>query len=274
MPEFECRKPITLSVRAGGGAVEITAEDRTTAVVDVRPFDDNDAARGLAEATRVEMHGDTLTVTTPEPPGAWLWRRHARLHISARVPLDSALALKVASADLVARGRYGLVTLSIASGDGHVEHITGNANLKTASGDLSIERIDGAAHINSASGDVAIGAAGQDLNVHAASGDVRIGRADAAVKVVSASGDIDVGQVARGEARLRSASGDVTVGVAAGTGVWLDLNTSSGRARSDLSVPQRPPAAPSDADLHLHVRSMSGDITVRRAPSDFPAAAM
>lgn len=274
MPEFECRKPITLSLRAGGGAVDITAEDRTTALVDVRPFDDNDAARNLAEATRVEMHSDTLTVTTPDPPGAWLWRRHARLHIIARVPLGTALALKVASADLVARGRYGLVTVSIAAGDGYVEHITGNANLKTASGDLTVDRIDGTAHVNSASGDVAIGTAGQDLNVHAASGDVRIGRVDASVKVASASGDIDIAQIARGEARLRSASGDVTVGVAGGTGVWLDLSTSSGHARSDLSTPQPPPAAPNDADLHLHVRSMSGDITVRRAPSDFPAAAV
>lgn len=272
MPEFECPKPITVSVRAGGGAVDITAEDRPTALVEVRPYDDSDAARDLAAATRVEMHGDTLTVTTPDTPGAWLWRRHARLQITARVPLDSALALKIASADLAARGRFGLVTLTIAAGDGYLEHITGNANLKTASGDLSIERIDGTAHVNSASGDVAIGLAAQDLNVHAASGDVRIGRAGASVKVTSASGDIDIAEVARGEARLRSASGDVTVGVVTGTGVWLDLSTSSGRARSDLTVPESPPATPSAADLHLHVRSMSGDITVRRAPSGHPAA--
>jgi hypothetical protein len=271
MPEFECRKPITLSLRAGGGTVDITAEDRSTALVDVGPYDDTDAARDLAAATRVEMHGDTLTVTTPEPPGAWLWRRHARLRIAARVPRDSTLALKIASADLVARGRFGLVTLSVAAADGYVEHISGNANLKTASGDLTIDRIDGTAQINSASGDVAIGTAVQDLNVHAASGDVRIGHAGNSAKVVSASGDIDIAKAARGELRLRSASGDVTVGVAGGTGVWLDLNTSSGRARSDLSMPQTPPAAPSDADLHLHVRSMSGDITVRRTPSGHPA---
>jgi hypothetical protein len=37
-------------------------------------------------------------------------------------------------------------------------------------------------------------------------------------------------------------------------------------------MPQPPPTTPSDADLHLHVRSMSGDITVRRAPSSHPAA--
>jgi hypothetical protein len=272
MPEFDCRKPITLSLRAGGGTVDITAEDRSTARVDVEPYDDSDAARDLAAATRVELHGDTLTVTTPEPPGSWLWRRHARLRIAARVPLDSALALKISSADLLARGRFGLVTLSVASADGYVEHITGNANLKTASGDLTIDRIDGAAQVNSASGDVAIGAAVQDLNIKAASGDVRIGRAGASAKIASASGDIDVVEAVGGELRLRSASGDVTVGVAAGTGVWLDLSTSSGQARSDLPMPQSPPTVPSDADLHLHVRSMSGDITVRRAPSGQPAA--
>jgi Putative adhesin len=272
MPEFECPKPITVSLRAGGGLVDITAEERPTAHVDVSPYDETDASRDIAASTRVEMHGDTLIVTTPEPPGAWLWRRHARVRIAVRVPLDSALALKISTADLVARGRFGLVTLGMAAGDGYVEHITGNANVKTASGDVTIDRVDGTIQVNSASGDVEIGTAMQEVSVHAASGDVRIGRAASSVKVASASGDVDIVSAERGELRLRSASGDVGVGVAPGTGVWLDLNTSAGRARCDLSMPE-PPAAPGDADLYLHVRSMSGDITVGRAPSNHPAAA-
>ena len=88
MPEFECPTPITVSLRASGGLVDITAEERPTARVDVSPYDDTDASRDLAASTRIEMHGDTLTVTTPEPPGAWLWRRHARVRIAVRVPLE------------------------------------------------------------------------------------------------------------------------------------------------------------------------------------------
>ena len=45
MPEFDCPKPITVSLRAGGGTVDITAEERRTALVDVSPYDDSDAAR-------------------------------------------------------------------------------------------------------------------------------------------------------------------------------------------------------------------------------------
>ncbi len=272
MPEFDCPKPITVSLRAGGGTVDITAEERRTALVDVSPYDDSDAARDVAAAARVEMHGDTLTIAAPEPPGVWLWRRHARLRITVRVPLDCVLALKISSADLSARGRFGTVSLGTASGDGYLEHIAGAANLKTASGDVTIDRVDGAVQVNSASGDVAIGYAAADVVVHAASGDVRIGRADASVKVASASGDVDIASACRGEVRLKSASGDVSVGVAAGTGVWLDLSTTSGRARSDLSMAE-PPPSPGDADLHLHARSISGDITVRRALSDQAAAA-
>jgi hypothetical protein len=53
------------------------------------------------------------------------------------------------------------------------------------------------------------------------------------------------------------------VGVRAGTGVWLDLNTISGTTRNGLDMT----AAPSGANghqLNLRVQTISGDIGVHR----------
>jgi DUF4097 and DUF4098 domain-containing protein YvlB len=272
MREFECPKPITVSLRLGGGSVDITAEERSTAQVDITPWDDTDAARDSAHNAKVELHGDTLHIAAPESNAAWLWRRSARLRVRLRVPTGSQLALKVGSADIRAIGRYGDAHLNIASGDAYVEHVTGALNANAASGDLRVDRIDGQMRTNSASGDVSIGYVAGEANVHAASGDVAIGRADASLHVVTASGDIGIDRVSRGHVRVRSASGDVSIGVAAGTGVWLDLSTNSGDARSDLAMADAP-SNQGGADLHLQVRTMSGDIHVRRVTTDLPAAA-
>jgi hypothetical protein len=63
---------------------------------------------------------------------------------------------------------------------------------------------------------------------------------------------------------MKTASGDVSVGVAQGTSVWLDVNTTSGRARNGLDMAANPPAD-GQAQLTLAIRTASGDIDIRRA---------
>jgi hypothetical protein len=56
----------------------------------------------------------------------------------------------------------------------------------------------------------------------------------------------------------------VSIGVAAGTGVWLDLDSASGDTHSDLSMSEGT-ANPGGATLTLQVRTASGDIDVHRS---------
>ena len=73
----------------------------------------------------------------------------------------------------------------------------------------------------------------------------------------------------------QSASGDVKIGVEAGTGVWLDVNTASGSTRNELTMGADAPgatAASTGATLELRVRTASGDIDIRRVTGAFPAA--
>jgi hypothetical protein len=64
------------------------------------------------------------------------------------------------------------------------------------------------------------------------------------------------------------------VGVAAGTGVWLDVSTASGTTRNGLDMPgglAQP--GPEAAGLELKIRTASGDVDIRRVTADLPATA-
>jgi DUF4097 and DUF4098 domain-containing protein YvlB len=280
MPEFDRSTPVTVAVEGHRGNVDIDAEDRATVVADVVPLDSSDASRSAAEAAIVTLEGDALVVRTPAANGG-RWRRSANLAITVRVPTGSSLAVKTASADVHARGTYATAQVNTASGDLRVENVTGDARMESASGDVTIGRVGGALRMSSASGDLEIGDVDGDVSLNTASGDVSLRHAGASVGVDTASGDVVIGVVGRGRTDIRSASGDVGIGVAAGTGVWLDLNTLSGSTRSDLAMtgltpagdrhPQRltgdgpDPTPPTGATLELRVQTLSGDIHVRRA---------
>ena len=152
----------------------------------------------------------------------------------------------LASADISGRGRYADVDVKVASGDVEFEDVSGEADVNTASGDVQLDRV-GTAKVNSASGDVQIdeSANGADVN--------------------TASGDVELRSVAAGEVRINSASGDIEVGIAEVAAV--------GRRADTLwrhLVRARPRVRQHDRDrrrslVELKARSMSGDISVKRA---------
>lgn len=262
MYEYPAPGPITATVKLGGGALSISAEQRDTATVDVQPFDSSEASRQAAEKIKVELRGADLIVET-EDGGSWLFRRGARLRVDVRLPLDSRLHVKIASAAVRCTGRYATAAVSSASGDVYVEEATGDVTAQTASGDVAVERAGGRVKAQTASGSLDVRYAGGDLTINSASGDARVGVAGASVNANTASGDIDLGVVRQGTVKINSASGDVRVGVLAGTAVWLDLSTMSGDTSSDLNVGGGE-VPPSGSQLTLQVRTMSGDIEVHR----------
>lgn len=261
MHEFPAHSPLRLVVRLSSGAVEIVAEDRDTATVDVQPYDDRDASRDLTERTTVELRGDTLAVIAPNGSGGLL-RPSGGLRIDVRVPLDGTVEVNAASADTACRGRYARAALDSASGDILVEHVTGDAVAHTASGDVRMVRVDGALSVGGSSGDVRSERIGGRVDAKLASGDLQIGEAAADVLAKTASGDVRIGSATRGTVQVVTASGDVGVGVRAGTGVWLDLSTVSGTTRNGIDMSGG--GAGAEHQLTLQLRTVSGDIDVHR----------
>jgi DUF4097 and DUF4098 domain-containing protein YvlB len=271
MYEFDRSTPVTIALRVQGGQVEITAEERSTIEVEVTPLNGSDHSREAADRTRVVLEDDTLLVQVPGSD-YWQWRRSPKLGITIRVPAGSALAGKSAAADIRAAGVYSVVQLNVASADVEVDQVTGDALLDAASGDLSIARVGGGLRIKSSSGTLRIGDVSGDVMADTASGDIHMASGNGSLKAKSASGDIEVGLLREGVAKISTASGDVRVGIATGTGVWLDLDTASGKSTSDLTSHGDVPPSDKPTNLELRVRTASGDIHVHRALNNLKVA--
>ncbi|GIF36927.1 DUF4097 family beta strand repeat-containing protein [Actinoplanes xinjiangensis] len=263
MYEYARTEPVTVSLRALSGRVDVEAGPHETIQVDVTPLRDSSAARDLAAEVKVALEGDTLVVHVPDRRGA-LWRRGHSLAITIRVPEGSTLTGRSAAAGIRAAGRYAQVDLKLSSGDSEVENVDGEARITTASGHLTVGRAGGAVALKTSSGHLTIGDVTGDVTAGTSSGDIRLASAGASVEATSASGEIEVGRLRQGRARIRTSSGDVRVGVATGTGVWLDLNTSSGRNVNNLASPGDDIPS-TGATLELKVRTASGDIHIQRA---------
>lgn len=266
--DFPTPEPITLSVRNPAGDIDVRAAETATTTVELWPG--ADARRSGEAVDRAQVHqsadGRTVTVEIPDRHG-----RSATVTVRILLPTGSVVTLASASADIGVIGTVAEAKVRTASGDVRIEHITGEASMKTASGDVTIDRIDGDAVLNTASGDLNLGTVGGSCQANTASGDVRIGVAGSDCAARTASGDIEIGSASAGRAQAHAVSGDVTVGVAAGVVTWLDVSTLSGDARSLLDdIPDAPADGPT---LELSVRTVSGDITVRRSAQPAGSAA-
>ena len=260
---FPTPAPVDLVVRNAAGVVYIAAEDTDTSTVEVTAMDSSAEAAEQAERTKVELvdDGRRLLVEVPERRGLLGFRVH-KVAVRVSVPTGSAATTKAASADVTCAGRFAAVTLHTASGDATVDDVDGDVELHAASGRLRL-RSGGRVTAHTASGKVEIGTATGDVEVHAASGEVRIGVAEASVRVKTASGRVSIDEARQGTIELNAASGDLRVGVRSGVVARLDLNTISGRLRSELPVEDSQPA--DGAPLEIRARTVSGDLLVASA---------
>lgn len=267
MYEFPVTGAVEAEFRLADGRVETTTQTGlTTATVTVEAMDGSDASRETAERTTVEMHGKRLSVKAPDiGTTGWLGgNRSAKIMITAALPADSSVELRSASADATLHGVYSDVAVHTASGDAAVEMVTGDLTVNAASGDVRARHVGGDLKVDLASGDLRADQIDGTMDVHTASGDVQVGSVGKGARATTASGDIVITKLVRGHAKINSASGDIEVGVGAGTGVYMDISSMSGRARSDLDTSSAPVNG-NEPEVTLHLRSLSGDITVKRS---------
>jgi DUF4097 and DUF4098 domain-containing protein YvlB len=260
---FPTPGPVDLLVRNAAGSIHVTAADTDTSTVEVTPRDSSSEAAELAERTRVELTdgGRRLLVEVPERRGL-LGFRSARVDVRVTVPTGSTVATKAASADVTCAGHFAAVTVHTASGDATVDDVDGDVEMHAASGRLRL-RSGGRVTAHTASGKVEVGTATGDVEVHAASGEIRIGVAEKSVRVKTASGRVTIDEARSGTVELNAASGDLRVGVRSGVVAHLDLNTVSGRVRSELPVDDSGPAE--GAPLEIRARTVSGNLLVAAA---------
>jgi hypothetical protein len=268
---YETTGPVTLDLRIPTGEIEIdpTVHDR----VEIELIAHDEESQALVDAARVEQHGDHVHVEVPNKRSGFGFQFFfGRSGISCRVkcPPSSNLEVRSKSADVEARGTLGNVSVTTASSDVGLRTVEGNLGVKSASGDVQAERVGGNANVHTASGDVFLGFVGGTTSVNAVSGDVRIGEAAADTNVTTVSGDQQHEAVSGGNVTAQSVSGDVLVAVRRGAKVYLDCNTLSGDTSSELDMTGEPAA---DGPLiEIRVKTVSGDITITRAPAPADSA--
>lgn len=261
MQQFATPQPITLRVRMPAGTVHVIAEETATTTVDLRPRDETDQeAWKLVEQARISLDGDTLLV---EVRNRHRWSQTSELALRVELPSDSQVDLTTASASLRCAGRLASLQAKSASGDVDAADVTGDASVITASGDVLVRYVRSKLRVKSASGDIEVVRSDGEVDVKVASGDVVVRASGGSVRAHTASGDVRVDSADTGSLAVETVSGDVRIGVRAGSAVWLDLTSRSGKTFSELPIEDAPPTA--DCALNVNVRTVSGDISVVRA---------
>jgi hypothetical protein len=288
MPAFDTPGPISATIVVVVGDVRISAGERSTAAVDVRPSDASSSEDvQAARATRVEYADEQLLVRAP--------KRRSRLPRSAGGSVDVTIELPAGSdvhgdgqlTDFRSDGPLGgcriktglggirldgadSPRLRSGIGDVSVERAAGHAEITVGSGEVRVRRLDGSAVIKNSNGDTWVGVADGDLRVKAANGSIAVGAAHAGVVAKSSNGDVRLGEAVRGSVVLETRLGDVEVGIRDGSAAWLDVRAAAGSVHNELDSAEGP--GPAAETVEVRARTTAGSIVITRAEtrSDAP----
>src|SRR4051812_30980649 len=284
LPTFDTPRPISATIDLSLGDVRITAGDRATTVVDVRPSDPaKDRDTRAANATRVDFAGgERLLVKAPKLRSRLPHGDGGSIDVTIELPAGSNVNGNAASADFRCEGRLGTCRIKSAlgtieveeadslhlksgAGDITVDHATGAAELTAGSGEVRVRELGDGAVIKNSNGDTWVGAAAGDVRLNSANGSIAVGVADASVVAKTANGDVRLSDVVRGSVALETHLGDLEVGIRDGTAAWLDVRATAGKVHNTLSAVDTPGAA---ADrVEVRARTTVGNVVIRRPRS-------
>ena len=269
MPVFETPGSVTLEIRLPSGHVSVTTADEPKTDVELVPRGrrGQEAADEIVVESRERPGGHVISIEKRDRikwgPISIDWGGDVDVRITC--PAGADIEFSGASADLTGHGEFGKISAKTASGDLQLDRVGGKLQVKTASGDVSVQAIRSDSSLVTVSGDVEIQRIEAALTARTVSGDVDLGRVRAPLTLSTTSGDIAVKAVEGGEVRIQSVSGDAHIGVAQGTGVWMDASSISGKLNSELGVVDDATSGESGEVVPLQVKTVSGDVLFVRA---------
>lgn len=271
--DFETPEPVELHAELGSGSLQITAGQVGVTKVAVDGDEGGDVT--------VTQEGRQISIRSRSGRRLFGVGISAELDVRVLVPTGSDLVVRCGSAGTSADGTYGTGSLRAGSGGIRVEAFAGDATVTTGSGDielgavggslrsktgsgsLAVGRCDGEAVVTSGSGSLRFDTFGRLLAAKTGSGDLEVGRAGERLEFSAGSGDLRVRELRAGQVQAKTGSGDIDLAIPAGTPVWTDLRTVSGRVDNQLPSVGQP--AEGDPFVHLRVVTASGDVRLRPA---------
>jgi DUF4097 and DUF4098 domain-containing protein YvlB len=281
MPEFDTPELCTIEIDLVVGDVRLTAGERDTTTVDVRPTDGSvDLDVRAAEQTRVERSAAGISVRAPRQRSLGLFGKPGSVDVTVELPAGSHVRGEASIGAFRAVGRLGECRVKLGAGSIQldqsgpadlrtgagaieVDRVAGPAEATTGSGRIRLAAVDGPAVLKNSNGDIWIGEVAGDLRASTANGAVTVGRAAGDVDASTANGDVRVGEVTRGSAALKTGFGEIEIGISEGTAARLDVYTHFGRVHNQLTAADGP--GPADQVVEVRARTNHGDIVIHRA---------
>ena len=284
---FATPRPVFVFVHNDVGVTVITGRAGDTSEVALTA--ETAGGRELVERATVDVRKnagrDTVVVKIPRVHGMKFIRRNG-ITVRIDVPSGSDVRVVSASADVELNGSLGRANVrtasgaltaddlaelraKTASGDVEVDTVGGALRMHSAAGDLRCVRVEGPASVTTVSGDIEIGAATGAMDIRATSGDIRLGDASGDMKVVAISGRVQVLSLTDGNAHIRTVSGKIDVGIARGSTLRVDAESTSGSVHSDIPLDEGPTSANSQPRIDLTLKSVSGDLLITRGVEAF-----
>lgn len=259
---FTVTGPVRLELRVPSADVRVTTGPAGSAEVDFTPTAGRDHEAIEQAVVSCERRGDTdvLTVTMKQRN---MFRLRRPLGIAVRLPEGSDVVIATAAGEIRSSGPLGAVRVETASAPVTVPDAA-SVDVVGVSGDLEIGTVAGEASLKTVSGSIRVTDAGGRMVLRTVSGATRVARAGGDVEARSVSGDVALERLERGIVRVDTVSGDALVAVQPGVAVWLDLDSTSGHVRSELSPAGAGPAEGRPV-LEVRGRAVSGDVRVVQA---------
>lgn len=274
MHVFETPGSVSLQVKLPSGRVLVTTADQPSTTVEV-----------VAVGRRGQDAVDEIDVTLEDRLGRHVVKVEQRdrfrwgpIQITwgggfeCRIvcPPGTDLEFSGGSTDLRVEGELGEVSVRTASGDIRLESALRELEVKTASGDISVDTIASQASLMTVSGNLGVQRVDASLNARSVSGSATIGSISGPLVLATTSGSVDLKSVSGGDVRIKSVSGDIRVGISRGTRTWVDASSVSGRLESELGLDeQEPPGDTGDPVVPLHLKTVSGDVSIVRAAAAY-----
>ncbi|ASN50742.1 DUF4097 family beta strand repeat-containing protein [Sinomonas sp. R1AF57] len=263
MEQFETQQPVRALIELSLGDVIVHASEQNTATVEVAPVHaGRKADKEAAEATAVDFWEGRLEVLAPKVLGLGFLGRPGAVVVTVKLPAGSDLEASTAFGDIIATGALARAKAKTHAGDVRVEDGV-SLELETSAGDVEVGRVREEASLVSSTGGVRVEDVTGALRVKCTTGEVSLGRVAGAAEVTCPYGSIRVREAVSGSLSITSTYSDLVVGIAVGTAAKVDVSTSHGRIRNELSRSASPPAAAER--LELTARTSYGSVTIRRA---------
>lgn len=263
--EFTHDGPITAAITLADGSVTVTAHEANTVLVEIKPAQRRPENEDAADLARVEFENGHLRVVAPEKPSNWFFRKEIGVHLAVKVPQGSEVSVKTTSAPISLHGKLGAASINTVAGSATVESAS-SVRANTVSGSISVIDATEDFRANTASGQVRADHVGGDFSAKTVSGAITAERLDANANVNTLSGGIELSALRSGAVKANTVSGRISLGVVAGTDVWVDLDAKAGTVTSELATGDTSPSpAGGGTSLEVRARSVSGDIYLHRA---------